>query len=485
LRAAPVFIESGAGKSMKSSFKSLLLIALFLFSTLSAAAQNDDYADPATASTLAAVGLPPGALRVREENIPPEIRRALEKVLEKDARLKPGAAEVLVWTGKNYRPANAERLRGEIETRLRGAGWDYEVNGRQDGLTLFNAIRKTPRRSVFGFWVETDDALMLAIMEIKVAGQASALADTPADAARPTRPTDSAGGGGETFDLPAAADSVNVMGGAMPKLPVFPNVAKKPNRLRGYVRDAGGKPLEGAYIGVRSSAIGGRYSAASAETDANGYYEMEVPFGAAHFYAAGYTIDYGEGRAALALHPADGKAGSFVSADGAVENFVLLAYGIADRDGMSEKPWDSSNYYGGAVRVSYDMSSGDMWASKGSLPAGAAIEITLTPEGELLGRGRKIVRRPPPDRRDQQFQHQQHSGRTLQNQRAADERESAQIEKDRLQHDAALRSAAGGSGRDGDDPLYAEQREIALGAAEPRRLGPGRRQSRTPVSRRA
>ncbi|MDQ3650398.1 MAG: pollen Ole e 1 allergen/extensin family protein [Acidobacteriota bacterium] len=62
-------------------------------------------------------------------------------------------------------------------------------------------------------------------------------------------------------------------------------------KVRGYVKDSMGKPLQGAYVGVRSSAVGGAYSGASGETDANGYYEIAVPWGAAHFYAAGYTID--------------------------------------------------------------------------------------------------------------------------------------------------------------------------------------------------
>jgi hypothetical protein len=188
-----------------------------------------------------------------------------------------------------------------------------------------------------------------------------------------------------TFNLSATDEYVNVMGRRLPALPAFPAVTKQPGKLRGYVKDVKGQPLEGAYIGVRSSAIGGLYSAASAETDAKGYYEISVPWGAAHFYAAGYTIDYGEGRAGLSLYPADGKAGNFTSTAGEVENFVLLPYGIINKDDQSERPWYSPNYIGGAIRISYALGApNDMWAEAGSLPENSEIEIVLKPDGDMM-----------------------------------------------------------------------------------------------------
>jgi hypothetical protein len=54
-------------------------------------------------------------------------------------------------------------------------------------------------------------------------------------------------------------------------------VAKKAGFLRGYVKDACGKPLQGAYIGVRATAVGGLYSGAHAETDEKGFYEIRIP----------------------------------------------------------------------------------------------------------------------------------------------------------------------------------------------------------------
>jgi hypothetical protein len=193
---------------------------------------------------------------------------------------------------------------------------------------------------------------------------------------------------GAASDTPIAIGprqySVNVMKNAMPVLPKFASLTPKRGFVRGYVKDAKGKPLAGAKIGVRSTIAGGFYSGASAKTDGKGYYELQVPWGAAEFYCAGYSIDYGEGRAALGLHPADGEADSFATANGHVENWVLLPYGIADPDGASEKPGYSNNYYGGSFYLDYSLAdSRPIFADAYSLPAGSEIELSLTPDGPL------------------------------------------------------------------------------------------------------
>jgi len=40
----------------------------------------------------------------------------------------------------------------------------------------------------------------------------------------------------------------------------------------------------------------------------------------------------------MGLHPADGKPEGFAMPDGAVENFVLLSYGVTSRENLSENP---------------------------------------------------------------------------------------------------------------------------------------------------
>jgi hypothetical protein len=386
-------------------FTLFAVVNLFFIASGTIFAQNG----LADASNLLETSLPKGASRLEESQIPNEFRQLLAKFVEAGgARVKQGRTEVLVWTGSGYRRSKADQMMQETSGSAKNAGWNYEVADRQGDLTFVAVSRTAPKtRALVGFWAVNEDGLVFALTEM-LAANTPVAEDSKSDRTENFSSKNNSGGenlsprnnsGGETvFDLSASDEYVNVVGSAMPKFPQFPVLPKKPNRLRGYVKDLAGNPIEGAYIGVRSSVVGGLYSGADTETDAKGYYELEVPWGAAHFYAAGHTVDYGEGRAAMSLHPADGKAGSFASAEGAVENFVLLPYGIADRDGMSEKPWDPKNYYGGSIRVSYSIGMpGDMWASKGSLPPDAQIEITLAPEGELFdgSNGKSfVVRRP-------------------------------------------------------------------------------------------
>jgi len=188
-----------------------------------------------------------------------------------------------------------------------------------------------------------------------------------------------------SFNLAANEDFVNVMGVSTPRMPKFPALQAKKNFLRGYVVDLNGKPLKGAIIGVRSTQDGGWYSGVSGETNEKGYYEFKMPNGAASFYVAGYTIDYGQGRAPVSLYPADGRLESFASANGSVGNFVLMPYGIADRDKAGQKPRDEANYFGGSLYFSYIVDDpSDIYTDPGQLPANAEILITLTPDGETL-----------------------------------------------------------------------------------------------------
>lgn len=181
-------------------------------------------------------------------------------------------------------------------------------------------------------------------------------------------------------------DYINVMGKEMPEMPEFSQLSAKPGKVRGYVTDIDGNPLKGAQLGVRSTAIGGAYSGSQGETDASGYYEFEVPAGVAHFYNAGYAVDWGEdGLAAIGLHPADGKLDSFASTTGGVENFVLLPYGVTSRENMSQSPHLASTYYGGSVYLHYyTVGADDNNPMQGSITEGSVIEVTLTPEGEMF-----------------------------------------------------------------------------------------------------
>lgn len=188
-----------------------------------------------------------------------------------------------------------------------------------------------------------------------------------------------------TIEVEKNAQYVNVMGKAMPEMPEFDDLSPEAGKVKGYVKDLSGNPIEGAKLGVRSTAAGGFYSGSQGVTDSDGYYEFEVPMGVAHFYNAGYAIEWGDGLAAVGLHPADGELDSFASNSGSVENFVLLPYGITSRENVQENPHLPSSYYGGAIYLSYwTAGKEDQTAPPNNITEGSTIEITLTADGEML-----------------------------------------------------------------------------------------------------
>jgi hypothetical protein len=213
------------------------------------------------------------------------------------------------------------------------------------------------------------------------------VATTPAIVAAPTVAANAI-----NITLAPGQHYVNVMKNAMPPLPTFPKLTPKKGMVRGYVKDSKGNPIKGAVIGVRSTVVGGLYSGASGKSDEKGYYEITVPWGAAHFYTASAAVNYGEGRAAMGLHPSDGEVDSFASANGLVENWVLLSYGIGDHDGVQDQPSYSGNYYGGAFMFDYNIAD-QRFPDDYSLPDGSEVELTLTPDGPLIdgSAGRPIV----------------------------------------------------------------------------------------------
>jgi hypothetical protein len=275
---------------------------------------------------------------------------------------------------------------------------------------VFTALNTAPpKRALIGLYTYTDEVLVLAWTEMLAANNSGVGQKPVANNSRNndevantiSRQNDSnslARANAVVLDVPRDAHFVNVMGNEMPAMPKFPALQPKPGRVRGYVKDLSGKPLQGAAIGIRASYFAGSYSGAQGETNADGYYEFVVPKGSAHFYSAGYALEWGEGIAAVGLHPADGKVESFTTADGAVENFVLLPYGITSRENISQNPYVPSAYYGGSIRISYytvDESSRGVIA--GSIVENSVVELTLTPEGKMLDgtAGKTFIIRQP------------------------------------------------------------------------------------------
>ncbi|HVK49793.1 MAG TPA: hypothetical protein VM488_18145, partial [Pseudobacter sp.] len=146
---------------------------------------------------------------------------------------------------------------------------------------------------------------------------------------------------------------------------------------RGYVADLRGKPIKGAHIACSSTMTGGWYSSGSGTTDDNGYYEFQIPAGAAYFFGTAVTVTYNGTPAVMAVYPVGGTT-SFPSGQGVVKNFVLLSYGPANPDEIAAHPNNETNYYGGALyfwcNVNYP---GENY--EGYLPSNGVVVIELTP----------------------------------------------------------------------------------------------------------
>lgn len=374
-----------------------LFIFVIILSALTLA-QAQEETEPATASAITATHIPKGAERVLAASVPGEVSQAFEKLIAAgEGKIVAGERKVLAWTD-GYKKSNAPGLMKQVQKQLQADGWIYEVGGSDDEFEVFSLLKEKPnRRAVLGFFVSGKEALVLALMEVLPNEKPSNNQTKTENSKVETRPTID-NSSAVILNVEKNFGYVNVMGNQMPELPSFPAVAKKPGYLRGYVKDVSGKPLEGAYIGVRATAVGGLYSGAHAETNAKGYYEIKIPWGVADLYAAGYTIDWGDGQAGMSLHSVDGKTGSFASATGAVKNFVLLPYGIISRDNLSESPHLSATSYGGSIYIGYwTREEGDNYAPPQNIPENSIIEITLTPEGKLFdgSEDRSFVIRKP------------------------------------------------------------------------------------------
>lgn len=190
-----------------------------------------------------------------------------------------------------------------------------------------------------------------------------------------------------SYKVDGKTDYVNVMGDEMPPPPQFSTVSKKAGYVRGCVKNLLGEPVAGARLGLKSARIYDAYLAAAAETDASGCYEIKIPTGGARFDYAGYTMKYSRGQAALGLHPADGDLSeSYPAATGAIENFLMLPYGVANREDARNNPRYRANYYGGTFLIRYFIGGFD-----GMLKPDEEIFIALKPVS-LLSDGGKFAR---------------------------------------------------------------------------------------------
>lgn len=133
----------------------------------SAFGQGVNETEAATESQLLQIMLPSNAQRVLPQSVPAEITQTLEKVVATgNGKFQKGETEVLLWAGNGYKKSNASSIVNRLTGSMKTAGWQYLVQGEENGITIFMAIKDSPRRAIVGFYGATDDALILATMEI-------------------------------------------------------------------------------------------------------------------------------------------------------------------------------------------------------------------------------------------------------------------------------------------------------------------------------
>ena len=150
----------------------LFLFVLFGFISIFNFTASAQETESAANSALTEARLPSGAVRILPQSVPAEINQGLEKIVAAgEGKIVQGDSEVLAWTGAGYKKSNAANLMKQIQSNLQAKGWTYEVGEKNDEVTVFSALRETPKkRGVLGFYAMTDDAMVLAWTEILPAG---------------------------------------------------------------------------------------------------------------------------------------------------------------------------------------------------------------------------------------------------------------------------------------------------------------------------
>lgn len=118
-------------------------------------------------SNLAEINFPTGARRVKERNVPAEIKDTLDKLIAAGGdKIRQGGSEVVVWEG-NYAKTKGAQMIQKLESNLKNSGWEYEIGAKENDFVLFSLFRAAPeRRALVGFFVPNEDAFIFAITEM-------------------------------------------------------------------------------------------------------------------------------------------------------------------------------------------------------------------------------------------------------------------------------------------------------------------------------
>ena len=179
---------------LKETLANLVIIfsAILIFSATARAQETVAAAE----SQLLQVMIPANAQRVVPESVPAVITEMFEKVTAAgEGKFRRGDSEVLLWAGESYKKANAPAIVSRLTGAIKNAGWQYSVEGEENGVTIFTALRESPRRAVMGFYGVTDEALIVAATEILPNGGVGVEQKGREEAgAEPSRPVNNSSG---------------------------------------------------------------------------------------------------------------------------------------------------------------------------------------------------------------------------------------------------------------------------------------------------
>jgi hypothetical protein len=317
-------------------------------------------------SPLSGVEMPKGAERWNKSDaLFRGVLTALAK--EKIVHLAPlgDSVEVWTWRGGNYREDRVSFTKSGVKRALTVAGYEveevpeYEIGGLNifshfdlEDMSLpfrpsntkrsnyFRATHEGKGQTILGAWLESDDAIAVGFLSVEFKG-------TPKPAALP------AVSGANVVLVKDFNDTTKSL--PAPKMPAFPTLASKPRTVRGYVLDAGGKPIVGAEVAVYTSAGGGFRTTHKGRSNATGLYEVPLPAGVAEIAEAKCNVVYNGVTYELPLVAAKGASATFNATTGYIENFTIRTAGE----------------FGGTIRVLDGLNKG-------------TLEVTITPVGRLL-----------------------------------------------------------------------------------------------------
>jgi hypothetical protein len=127
--------------------------------------------EAAPASSLTGVKLPGKASRLVGSEIPADVPKALTAMIKSGgSQVKQGKIEVLAWADNGYSKAKAAGLMQQTAKAMQAAGWEYSIEQPAEAkgeYTLVTAMRTVPtRKAVVGYWVPTNEVLVLAWTEM-------------------------------------------------------------------------------------------------------------------------------------------------------------------------------------------------------------------------------------------------------------------------------------------------------------------------------